>query len=102
MLFYYYSGWEVVPVCLAIPLGHLWVLPAPCLQWGFRWKEGRSSTLLLHGSFALSARTCLQMQAEEGLTGNVPLQNIVFENLHAGGQVQPPVTACQKAFSYLP
>lgn len=67
------SGWEIVHVCLAVTLGHLWVLLAPCLQLGFRWKEGCSSTLLLPGGLALSARICLWTTAEEGLTGNVPL-----------------------------
>lgn len=85
----------MVHVCLAVTLGHLWVLLAPCLQLGFGWKEGSSSTLLLLGGLAL----CLWMGAEEGIAGNVPLQNIVFEDLHAGGQVQSPVTACQGAFS---
>lgn len=57
--------------------------------------------LLLRG-LVLSALTCLWMGAEGGLTGHVPLWNIVFEDFHAEGPVQPPKTASQGGFSCPP
>lgn len=41
------------------------------------------------------------MGAEEGLTGNVHSERL-FEDLRAGVQVQPPITACQGTFSCPP
>lgn len=51
---------------------------------------------------ALSVCACLWMEAEEGLAGKVPLLTTLFEDLHAGGQVQPPMMACQRACSCPP
>lgn len=53
------------------------------------------------GGCSLSARACLQAGAER-LAGNVLLRDTVLEDLRAGRQVQPPVTAHQRAVSCPP
>lgn len=77
--------------------GEHWVGNGACLPWVLlgtceccwllvsNWNGGVIPSLLLLRGLVLSALACLLVGTEEGLAGHVPLWNIMFEDLHAGG-----------------
>lgn len=91
-------GWEIVHACCAVTPGHLWdcwMVFTAVIQ-----LEG-GSFLCTPGAPAFFAHTFLWTGAQEGPTNSTPRWNVMFEGLHAGGQVQPLMTPLSRSI-FLP